>query len=270
MTKKCGLKMNACVDNGGQKTVAVIMPAYNASAYIEDAIRSVMAQTYPHWKLLVMDDKSQDDTCAIVLRLAEEDARIQLIRNEKNLGVAKTRNRALDLCGGCCVAFLDSDDLWHPDKLRLQMQMMETEQADLVYASYGIMDCHGTPCKQPYLVPAATDFEQLLRENVIGCSAVLLSERLAGSYRFVSGFHHEDYCLWLSILRDGYRAVGCRQVLMTWRLACGSRSFDKRNGARSRWRIYRRHLGLPFMKSALCFASYAWKGVKKYANNRKD
>lgn len=261
--------MSVDAENRADRMVTVIMPSYNASAYIEEAIRSVMAQTYPHWRLLVIDDCSKDDTTAVVTRLCQVDARITLICNESNVGVAATRNKGLDLCDGTCVAFLDSDDLWHPDKLRMQMEKLEQERADLVYSSYGIMDCHGNPCKKPYLVPAVTDFNRLLKENTIGCSAALISEKVASSYRFMANFHHEDYCLWLEILRDGYKAVGCQEVLMTWRLACGSRSFDKRNGARNRWRIYRQHLGLPFAKSAISFISYALNGVKKYCRTEK-
>jgi len=250
--------------------VSVIMPAYNSASYIETAIRSVMAQTYPHWKLLVIDDGSEDDTCAIVTRLRAEDDRVTLICNEQNIGVAETRNKGLDLCAGSCVAFLDSDDLWHPDKLKLQVHKMLEEQAELVYASYGIMDSDGKPCKKPYLVPGEADFDRLLKENVVGCSAALISESVARTYRFVPNFYHEDYCLWLKILQDGHKAVGCEEVLMTWRLACGSRSFDKRNGALNRWRIYRQHLGLPLVKSATCFASYAINGLKKYRRSEKE
>ena len=246
--------------------VTVIMPAYNAASYIEAAIRSVMAQTHTAWELLVIDDGSSDDTCAIVERLAAEDARVRLLRNPQNCGVATTRNRGLELCTGAYAAFLDSDDVWHPEKLERQVQMAQEQQADLVYTSYAIVDGEGHPCKRPYLVPAQVDFTALLKENVIGCSTVLLSAAVAQRYRFLSDFYHEDYCLWLDILRDGYTAVGCTDVLTDWRLILTSRSFNKKNGARNRWRIYRRHLGFSVCKSARYFAVYAWRGLKKYVN----
>ena len=244
--------------------VTVIMPAYNAASYIETAIRSVMAQTHTAWELLVIDDGSSDDTCAIVERLAAEDDRIHLLRNPQNCGVAATRNRGLELCNGAYAAFLDSDDVWHPDKLERQVQTAREQQADLVYTSYAIVDADGHPCKRPYLVPSQIDFQGLLKENVMGCSTVLLSAAVAQRYRFLSDFYHEDYCLWLDILRDGHTAVGCTDVLADWRLILNSRSFDKKNGARNRWRIYRRHLGFSVCKSARYFAAYAWRGLKKY------
>ncbi len=247
-----------------ENKVSVIMPAYNAAAYIEQAIRSVMEQTYTNWQLLVIDDCSTDDTYAIAQRLAAEDDRIRPLRNEHNSGVAVTRNRGLELSVGAYVAFLDSDDVWHPDKLAAQIQMAEREQAGLVYTSYAIVDADGQPCKQPYTVPERITFTDLLKENVIGCSTVLLSAAVAETYRFVTGFFHEDYCLWLDILRDGHTAVGCTDILTDWRLIMNSRSFNKKKASRNRWRIYRQHLRFSVCKSLRYFSSYAWRGIAKY------
>ena len=261
--------MSSVAKNKVLTLVSVIMPAYNAAAYIEEAIRSVQDQTYEAWRLLVLDDGSSDDTVKIVSRLAEKDSRITLYCNEENLGAARTRNRGLELCDEGYVAFLDSDDRWHPDKLATQVSLAEQNDADIVYTSYAIIDTDGQYCKQPYVVPEHTDFDAMLKENVIGCSAVLLAPRAARHYRFLHNFYHEDYCLWLDMLRDGCRAVGSAQVLTEWRLVNGARSFDKKNGARQRWRIYREHLHLPLIKSAISFMGYAFNGVKKYCRKHK-
>lgn len=261
--------MSYADNNKALTPVSVVMPAYNAQTYIEEAIRSVMAQTYGAWRLLVLDDGSTDDTVAIVERLAEQDPRISLLINEENCGAARTRNRALDLCTEGYVAFLDCDDRWHPEKLETQVRLAEETGADILYGSYAIIDENGAPCRQPYIVPGETDFDRLLRENVIGCSATMLSPAAARKYRFPLDFYHEDYCLWLQMLRDGCRAAGTTQVLTLWRLAKGSRSFDKRNAARQRWRIYRECLRLPLMKSVYSFIGYAVNGLKKYGKKYK-
>lgn len=262
--------MSAVVEKTSRVPVWIIIPTYNAAPYIEKTIRSVMAQTYDEWHLLVLDDGSSDDTVERVRRLAEEDTRITLSVNEQNVGVARTRNRGMDLCGEGYVAFLDSDDCWHPEKLECQVRLAEETGADILYSSYAIIDNNGNPCRRNYIVPQEADFNLLLRENVIGCSATMLSPRAAQTYRFPLGFYHEDYCLWLQMLRDGCRAAGCTQVLTMWRLANGSRSFDKRNGARQRWRIYREYLRLPLGKSMVSFIGYAFNGIKKYARNEKN
>lgn len=247
--------------------VSVIMPVYNGEAYIEIAIRSVMAQTYKNWRLLVVDDGSTDSTIAIVQQLMQDDSRIQLLRNPVNMGVAKTRNRGLDLCDGDYVAFLDADDIWHSEKLTTQIEKMKLENADLAYTSYAVVNCDGNQIKKPYLVPGSVTFDELLKENVIGCSTVVLSSSVAKKRRFEVDFYHEDYCLWLDLLQQGHRAVGCTEVLVDWRLISNSRSFNKKRSAMNRWRIYREHLKLPVMKSTFLLICYFVRGMKKYYGN---
>ena len=248
-------------------TISVIMPAYNAERYIEAAIRSVMAQTFTDWELIVIDDCSQDSTVAVTEQLVREDSRITLLRNEVNMGVARTRNHGLDLCRGKYVAFLDSDDIWHPEKLKTQITLLVQQGADIAYCSYAIIDEYGNRVKRDYLVPDRITFSGLVRENVIGCSTVMLTAEVAGKYRFKTDFYHEDYVLWLQLLKDGYRAVGCGQVLADWRYLSNSRSFDKRKSARNRWNIYRNCLCLSLWDSVRAFGNYAISGVRKYLRN---
>lgn len=244
--------------------VSVIMPAYQAEKYIEEAIRSVIAQTVTDWELLVLIDGSTDATAQIAETLAAEDSRIRVVCNETNLGAAGSRNRGLDLCSGDYAAFLDSDDLWHPQKLEKQIALLRQTGADFSYTSYAIIDENGVQVRSDYRVPARLQFEKMLGENVIGCSTVLLSPKVARTYRFSTEFYHEDYVLWLQLLRDGCRAAGCEETLASWRLNAGSRSFHKGNAAKNRWHIYRNYLKLPLHQSVRAFASYALAGLRKY------
>lgn len=247
--------------------VSVIVPAYNSERYIEAAIRSVIAQTMPDWELIVVDDHSTDGTCAVVKALAAEDPRIHLYVNESNCGAARTRNRGWDLSRGRHVAFLDSDDLWYPTKLETQLRLMEQTGADILYCSYALVDDCGQ--KSDYLVPQRVERDALLKENVIGCSTVLLSQQVTRDFRFRTDFYHEDYVLWLQLLQKGYKAVGCTEVLVEWRYTAGSRSFNKWNSARNRWRIYREYLHLPVGKSIGLICNYATAGLRKYARKSK-
>lgn len=251
-------------EDGQPRTISVIMPAYNAAPYIETAIRSVMGQTFPDWELIVIDDCSRDSTVDIVERLVKEDSRITLLRNEVNMGVSKTRNRGLDLARGSYVALLDSDDVWHPEKLEAQLARLKQTGADVGYCSYAIVNAEGKKAKADYIVPERVTFHELLRENVIGCSTVMLTSAVARNYRFESGFYHEDYVLWLRLLQDGCRICGNTEVLVDWRFIENSRSFDKRKSAKNRWLIYRKCLGLPLLQSAWAFCGYTLAGMKKY------
>lgn len=252
------------INNSEFPVVSVIMPAFNMQKFIEEAIRSVINQTFTDWELLVIDDCSDDSTCSIVERLAAEDERITLIKNENNIGVAAARNRGLDLCRGSYVAFLDSDDVWHSEKLETQLKLIKNTGADICYSSYSLVDVTNEKVREDYLVPQQVKYEELLKENVIGCSTVVLDVTIAQKYRFNEELYHEDYVLWLFILRDGYMAVGCPEVLVNWRFFEDSRSFNKFESAKNRWRIYRRCLKLSFFKSIQLLVYYALAGLKKY------
>lgn len=245
-------------------SVSVIMPAYNAERFIRQAIESVQSQTYNCWELLVIDDGSSDGTCAVVQELAEKDMRIRLIRNEKNIGVARTRNAGIDLAQGEMIAFLDSDDYWYPEKLEKQLYLAQQTGADAVYCSYMMKYEDGSGTEKQFCVPQETDFEQMLSVNVMSCSTALVSGKAIGVQRFHSDYYHEDYVFWLELLKKCGRAVGCEEAMAVYRVIPDSRSFNKWNSAKNRWRVYRSYLKLPLGKSLRCFAGYCLNGFIKY------
>lgn len=256
--------MKDTVCGGAVPAVSVIMPAYNAQRFLEQAVRSVMAQTYPDWELIIIDDCSTDATAAIAGELAREDSRIHVLRNPENLGVALTRNRGLDLCRGSYAALLDSDDVWHPEKLEKQMALARETGADVIYCSYAIVDENGGKKCDDFIVPEATDLEASLTKGVISCSTALLSRNILSKYRFGTEFYHEDLALWLRILRDGHTARGVPEVLADYRVMDGTRASNKLNSAIHRWQIYRKLLGFSVIRSAGLLARYAFLGLKKY------
>lgn len=243
--------------------VSVIMPAFNAQATIAASVRSVLAQTVPDWELLIMDDASTDDTPAVLEEFLR-DPRVQWIPSQVNRGVAATRNDGIARSNGQWIAFLDSDDTWAPDKLEKQLHRIEETGAALCYTSYALVDLDGNKVRGDYLVPEQVDYPLLLRENVIGCSTVLLRAELAKAHPFEPGFYHEDYVLWCKLLKAGYPAAGCSEVLMNWCYRENSRSYNKVKSLKNRWDIYRRALDLPLLTSARNLVSYAFAGMKKY------
>ena len=244
--------------------VSVIMPAYNAEKYIEEAIMSVINQSYKNWQLLVIDDGSQDSTPAIVKALAEKDHRIQLHINEKNMGVAKTRNKGFDMAEGDYVALLDSDDIWLPEKLEKQIKLAQKSGAEIIYTSYEIIDTEGNKCKGDYIVKPVTNYKDLLEENNIGCSTMLLHKKICDIYRFNNEYAHEDYVFCLEILKYGHKAAGLTEVLSKYRFYIGSRSANKFIAAKNRWIVYRNYLKLPILKCVFVFFKYIIAGIKKY------
>lgn len=124
-------------------SVAVMMTAYNAEKFLEAAVNSVLNQTHRNWRLLICDDASQDATWQLMQRFASQDARITLLRNERNLGVPKTRNRILRAVpeDAQFIAVLDSDDIAMPERLSVQLRFLEAHpEIDAVGSSIGIID----------------------------------------------------------------------------------------------------------------------------------
>lgn len=244
--------------------VSVIMPAYNAAPFIEEAIASVISQTVTSWELLVIDDCSRDDTCKIVQEIAKNDQRVKLLSNEKNLGAAGSRNRGLDVFCGQYVALLDSDDYWKPQMLEKMIDRAEETGADIIYCSYELVDEQGKKVCNDFIVPLTTTFEESIVRSVITCSTVLITARLAKNNRFPTNLYHEDIALWFQILRDGGTARGVEDVLAAYRQRSDSKTANKLKSARLRWRIYREHLKLPLGQSVITMLQYGFYGLKKF------
>jgi len=244
--------------------ITVVMPVYNCEKFIEAAVRSVMAQTYKNWKLLVINDGSTDSTCSIVQKLSNEDSRINLIHNDGVKGAAGARNLGLDLSDGDYIALVDSDDLWKPDKLEKQLLLAEKTNADIIYCSYGIIDADNKKTCDDFIVSAETSYKSMMIRSVITCSTALLSRKIVDKYRFSYDYYHEDLVFWLQILRDGYKAIGVVDILADYRLLDGSRSSNKIKSAIERWKIFRNCLKEPFFSSLKAIIGYAWYGLKKY------
>ena len=245
------------------KKVSIIIPAYNAAEYIGFTIESVLKQTHENWEAIIIDDCSKDATAAVVERYAERDGRIRFYRNEQNMGVARTRNRGFDLAQGEWVALLDSDDCWYSEKIEKQLRLAVEKEADIVYSSYALVNV-STGERKSYVVRDSTDYNSMLNENVIGCSTVMLRKSITDTYQFSTQFAHEDYALWLELLKAGYKAVGCKEILVDYAVMEGSRSYDKRKAAINRWKILRKGQKLPLYRAVPAFCVYAIRGVIKH------
>lgn len=249
--------------DGPAPVVSVVMPAYNAGRTLAEAVDSVLAQTFQNWELILLDDGSRDGTASIARSYTRADPRIRYEANPGNLGAAASRNRGVSLARGSWIAFLDSDDVWRPEKLARQLKLAEQTGAQLLYTSYSLWKEEKNE-RRAYLVPPSTDYASMLAENVIGCSTVMAPRAILAAHPFSLSTYHEDYALWLELLRSGCRASGCTEILVDWRVVPGSRSFSKWNAAWQRWHVYRRAENLPLGKSLAAFGAYGVRGIKKH------
>jgi glycosyltransferase involved in cell wall biosynthesis len=242
--------------------VSIITPAYKAEKYIESCIDSVVAQSYRNWELIIVDDCSPDNTAEVVKQRSDEDTRIKLISLEKNQGVVNARNTALDYASGQFIAFLDSDDLWLPEKLSVQINAMLENGWAMTYSSYSIIDEEGKDLAKTIEAPVSTTYRNLFRGSNIGCLTVVINREITGDFK-MPHIHHEDYATWLDILKRGYVAYGIQESLAKYRKATGSLSGNKLKAASWQWNILREYLKFGVFKSTYYFVHYALNGIKK-------
>ena len=254
--------MKACITTGNKKLISVIIPMYNSEEYIKTTLYSALNQSYKNIEIIVIDDASTDGSVEIIRKIASSDNRIRLISNEINKGVAESRNTGILSSNGEYLAFLDSDDIWIKNKLEIQMEELEKSNKDVSYTSFEFIKKSGELTGKEYIVPIAINHESLLSENVICCSSVLIKLDAIKNIKFNKNYNHEDYVLWLELLREGKTFIGIRRKLLYYRK--GGRSADKLKAAKDRWIVYRRFENLSILKSLRCFALYAKSGIKKY------
>lgn len=243
--------------------VTVIMPAYNAANYIDKAIESVLAQTVM-CKIIVINDASTDDTLDVAQSYASHyPEQIMVIDNEINKGVAYSRNRAVTEATTEYIAFLDADDWWSVDKVEKQLWRIRESGADACYSGRELMTAEGGSTGKNIHVPEQTDYKSLLKGNVIPCSSVLMKREDALAYPMEHDELHEDYIVWLSMLRDGNKIVGIDEPLLKSRLGEGGKSRNKWKSAWMTYRVYR-YMGISAWRAMYYFVSYAVAGVAKY------
>ena len=242
--------------------VSVVIPAYNCTAYIALAIDSVLGQQVP-LEVIVVDDCSTDDLPGLITRY-REDSRVRYVRNEKNLGVAQTRNRGVSLARGEYVAFLDADDYWAQGKLRLQLERIREKHAVICSTAREMMTPEGR--LTGFVLPVKEDltYRDMLRQNYIGCSSVLIKTSVAREFPMHHDDAHEDYLMWLEVFQKYGYGCAINEPILKYRLSNTGKSGNKLHSARLTYRTYRYH-GLGRLKTLVCFCSYACYGVKKYA-----
>lgn len=242
--------------------VSIITPAYKAEKYIMDCIRSVQNQTYENWEMIIVNDKSPDSTEELIKEAAEMDGRIRLISLSQNQGVVNARNTAIQAAKGQYIAFLDSDDVWFPEKLKKQIVSMEENKWPISYTSYDLMDDHGEALHKTVNAPASTTYKELLKGSNIGCLTVVVNKAMVGEF-LMPKIHHEDYATWLMLLKRGFVAYGIPESLACYRKATGSLSGNKKKAAQWQWKVLREHEGLSLLKSSYYFLHYTINGIKK-------
>jgi len=245
--------------------VSVIMPAYNCEKYIAEAIKSVINQTYTNWELIVVDDCSTDNTFEIITLLQNDNAKIRVFKNVFNSGVSATRNKGISESKGEWIAFLDSDDMWDEKKLDKQIRYAQVNKVGLIFTGAAYVDENGNMYKWVFEIPEKVSYKDLLKQNVISCSSVLVRKTCLRNAKMENDRIHEDFCVWLKVLRVEEYAYGVNEPLLIYRISRNSKSGNKIKSLEMAYKTYR-YIGINPILSCYYMIYYIVRNIKKYRN----
>lgn len=246
--------------------VSIIVPVYNVEKFIEETMNSVRAQTYEDWELLLIEDCSTDNTASVVEEYMESagDDRIRLIRQDSNMGAARARNRGVRESRGRYIAYLDSDDLWRPDKLQKELDFMAQKEAAFVFSGYEFADERGIGTGKVVRVPQKLNYKQALKNTTIFTTTVVFdTDKIPRQQLEMPDIKSEDTALWWKILRNGHTAYGLDENLALYRRSGSSLSSNKLEAVLRIWNLYRRSEGLSIPVSLYNCSFWAVRAVKR-------
>ena len=258
--------------------VSVIIPSHNNRSTLKKAVQSVLDQTCQDFEIIIIDNGSEvpfskQDLMNDIAESCQKDYsafsdKVTLFQCPESLGAAAARNKGVKMAKGEYVAFLDADDYWAEDKLDKQLKVMEKfsingERPLICFTGREIIDPDGNDTDRFVGCSKVVDYKKLLKTNQINCSSVMMRTETVEEYPFpdLEGFH-EDYAVWLTILKDGGYAAGINRPLLYYRRSPKSKSGNKFNSAIMTYRVYK-YMNIGFPKRIICFISYAINGVKK-------
>ena len=234
--------------------VSIVVPVYNVKLYIEATIQSVLHQSYTNWELLLVENASTDGTVEVLLEYlkAHPDDRIRFFNIPENIGAAAARNFGVEKSNGRFLTYLDSDDLWQPDKLEKQVAFMQAHDAAFSFTGYEFATADGKGTGKIVTVPDTITYKEALKNTTIFTSTVMFdTKKLTKEEIMMPLVKSEDTALWWRVLRSGMIGYGLNENLVLYRRIANSLSSNKIEAMRRIWNLYRKE-----EKLGLCFSAY--------------
>lgn len=247
--------------------VSVIMPCFNSEHFLATAIESVINQTYTNWELIIVDDCSTDSSNQIIQSFSEKDIRVKYFcTNSPSGSPTLPRNIAINKSKGCYLAFLDSDDIWLPNKLYNQIKHLEensTKNIAISYTNYERISESGIRQNRQLTFRLEHTYESLLLGNDIVCSSAVINLKVLKDKRYFKKIGHEDYEYWLRILSEGFVASNCNSVEVLYRMRKESISSGRVKAFRWLWHIHKNELHHGILKSLYYINRHVLGHIKK-------
>lgn len=246
--------------------ISVVIPAYNCADTISTAINSALRQDIPV-EIIVVNDNSPDNLDAVMESFRDR-PEVVYLKNDVNLGAAATRNKGVSAANGKYVAFLDADDYWDDCKLKKQLRLLQESNCILCCTARELLSPDGKATGKVIPVKTNISYRELLKHNCINCSSVLMHTAVAKEFPMHDDDCHEDYIMWLEVLKKYSYACGLNEPLLKYRLSNTGKSGSKLHSAKLTYLSYRR-AGFGVVHSSLLFCRYAVNGVLKYTLTRR-
>ena len=243
------------------KLVSIIIPYYKKKNYIEQTLKSILNQKYKNFEILIVYDDSDKSDLSFLKTLKKNDSRIKLVINKKNIGAGKSRNKAIKLSKGKYLAFIDSDDLWHPDKLKIQVNYMTKNKILISHTSYNIIDKNNSLIG--YRKARRLDYKDLINSCDIGLSTVMIEKTLLKNRYFAKLKTKEDYVLWLKLAKDNFSFYPIKNTLTSWRSLKDSLSSSTVQKLIDGYFVYRTFLKQSVIRSLFSLLTLSINFLKK-------
>ena len=255
--------------------VSVVMPTHNGKRFLEDSIRSILAQTYANLELLITDDCSDNNTTLEILhRYQELDSRVDVLYLKENKGPGYARNKSIERAKGRYIAFCDSDDIWFADKLERQLAFMREKDGILCCSSYIVCNENDENIGIR-ITPVMITYKMLKRDNKIGClTAIYDIKKLGEKYYMPTLRKRQDWALFLIILQKCRIAYGMVEPLAYYRDRSHSVSSNKFSLVKYNVAVYHEILKFSWLKSYFYFfflflPTYVAKLYRRYRDTKR-
>lgn len=244
--------------------VSVITPIYNAEKYLRKTLDSILAQTYKDIEIVLVDDCSSDDSANIIREYMQKHPEIVYFLQETNQGAGAARNKALELATGQYVAFLDSDDIWYPNKVAKQLELMKKRNCPFSYTAIEMIDENDNLLKNKRNIKETCDYKYLLHNTIIATSSVIVDRTILGDFRMPLRRGGQDYATWLMLLRNGCIARGINETLVKYRISSNSLSSNKFKSIKQVWEIQTQDEEINKLRVCLNTFRFIINALKKY------
>ena len=231
--------------------VSVIMPYYKKKNYFLKSINSVLKQTYINLEIIIIYDDQNRDDLEYIESCIKNDLRVKIIFNDKNKGVAYSRNKAISIAKGEYIAFLDCDDYWETNKIEVQLNFMLTHGYDFSHTTYQVINYKGK-IVSTIKAQSTLKYKELLKSCDIGLSSVILKRKLLSDIKFPELKTKEDFVLWLGLAKKSVDLVGLDKPLMFWRQTPNSLSSSILQKLKDAFKVYHLYEKKNFFYSIFC------------------